>query len=132
ETRARDIGLAATTMADFPSVLFAGESSRLCEVRASDGAFPLRGELRVRDAAGIERAAKAPERGTIYAEHEALVALKLSIGDALAIGDRTLTVAAEIARTPDGGQLFALAPRVLMRLEDARDAGLLGAGSRAR
>ena len=35
-------------------------------------------------------------------------------------------------REPDGGELFALAPRLLMTLQDARASGLLGPGSRAR
>ena len=67
--------------ADFPSVLFAGDKSRLCDVRASDAAFPLRGTLTVRDGAGREQVAHAPAPGTVYVDHAVLVALDVAIGD---------------------------------------------------
>jgi putative ABC transport system permease protein len=124
--------LRASSTADFPSVLFANGKSQLADIRAADRAYPLRGELRVRDADGRESVVHAPEAGAVYAEHRLLVALDLKPGDALTIGDRSLRIAAEIVREPDGGELFALAPRVLAPLDDVRASGLLGAGSRAR
>ncbi|HEV2680345.1 MAG TPA: FtsX-like permease family protein, partial [Rhodanobacter sp.] len=48
------------------------------------------------------------------------------------LGGRDLIIAAELLRQPDGGELFALAPRALMSVADAEQAGLLGVGSRAR
>lgn len=129
---ARRLGLAANRLADFPSVVFAGDQSKLCDVRASDAAFPLRGELGVADANGVERVAHAPPAGTIYADHAALVALGVRIGARVQLGGRDLEVGGEIARSPDGGNLFRIAPRVLMNIEDADASGLTGVGSRAR
>ena len=54
------------------------------------------------------------------------------MGQSLQVGGRELVIAAELVRQPDGGQLFALAPRALLSLHDATQAGLLGEGSRAR
>jgi len=128
---ARRHGLATNRLADFPSVLFANDRSQLCDVRASDDAFPLRGTLSVRDAQGAETNVHAPPPGQVYADHAALVALDAGVGSTVQLGGRALVVAGEITKAPDGGNLFRLAPRVLMNLDDARAIGLLGTGSRA-
>lgn len=129
---ARRRGLATNRLADFPSVVFAGEASKLADVRAADAAFPLRGELRVRDAGGVETIAHAPPAGTVYADHAALAALNVGVGAQVQLGGRDLVVAGEIVQSPDGGNVFRLAPRVLMNLADAQASGLIGVGSRAR
>ncbi|HET6545461.1 MAG TPA: FtsX-like permease family protein, partial [Rhodanobacteraceae bacterium] len=129
---AHALDLATTRLADFPSVVFAGDASQFCDIRASDTAFPLRGVLSVRDAGGVERVAHAPAPGAIYADHRALVALGVPIGASVQVGGRDLRVAGEIAQTPDGSGLIRLAPRVLMNIADAEQSGLLGVGSRAR
>lgn len=126
------LSLQTSLSADFPTVLFFSGKSQLADIRATDNAYPLRGELQVRDESGRESATHAPQPGTVFAEHRVLAALNVHPGDALQIGDRSLRIAAEIEREPDGGELFALAPRVLMSLDDARAAGLLATGSRAR
>jgi putative ABC transport system permease protein len=131
-TEARRRGLATNLLADFPSVVFAGDNSRLCEVRASDAAFPLRGALSVLDAHGVSRPAHAPPAGTLYVDHAVLVALAIPIGARVQLGGRDLVVGGEIGQAPGGGELLRLAPRVLMNLDDAQASGLLGAGSRAR
>ncbi len=131
-TQARSRNLATNALADFPSVVFVGDKSRLCEVRASDDAFPLRGALSVRNAAGSEVTAHAPPAGTIYADHAVLVALDVAVGARVQLGGRDLVIAGEIDKSPDGGNLFRIAPRVLMNLADAQASGLLGVGSRAR
>lgn len=131
-TEARDRNLATNVLADFPSVAFVGDKSRLCEVRASDDAFPLRGALSVRDATGSEVSAHAPPAGSIYVDHAVLVALDVAVGARVQLGGRDLVIGGEIDKSPDGGNLFRIAPRVLMNLADAQASGLLGVGSRAR
>jgi putative ABC transport system permease protein len=125
-------GLATSHLADFPSVVFAGEASRLADIRAADAAYPLRGVLAVREADGAERIVHGPAAGTVYAEPAVLAALNVAVGKPLRIGGRDLVIAGEIARAPDSGNLFRLAPRVVMNIADAESIGLLGAGSRAR
>ncbi|HEY0179196.1 MAG TPA: FtsX-like permease family protein, partial [Dokdonella sp.] len=70
--------------------------------------------------------------GSVYADHAALVALGVGVGANVQLGGRDLAVAGEIAKSPDGGNLFRLAPRLVMNLADADAAGLTGVGSRAR
>ncbi|HEY9132232.1 MAG TPA: FtsX-like permease family protein [Dyella sp.] len=127
------LGLTTSRGASFPSVAFANGHSQLLDVQASDTAYPLRGTLETVDAQGRHRTdAHAPGAGLVYLDHRALVALGLKVGDTLQVGGRDLRIAAELLRQPDGGELFALAPRAIMSLDDARQAGLLGVGSRAR
>ena len=125
-------GLQLTRTAGFPSVAFAHEQTQLLDVQAVDPRYPLRGKLELRDAAGRTRDGHAPAAGEVYLDHRALVALGLKVGQPLQLGGRELTIAAELLRQPDGGELLALAPRALMSLADAEQAGLLGRGSRAR
>ncbi|MGN6282617.1 ABC transporter permease, partial [Frateuria sp.] len=129
EARQRD--LAVTRSAGFPSVAFASERGQLLDVDAVDAAWPLRGALELA-AHGATSTGHGPPAGAVYLDHRALVALGLGVGDQVQVGGQELTVAAELVSQPDGGQLFALAPRALMNLADAQRAGLLGVGSRAR
>ncbi|HZY32462.1 MAG TPA: ABC transporter permease, partial [Rhodanobacter sp.] len=126
--KARQDGLQLARTAGFPSVAFAHEQTQLLDVQAVDARYPLRGKLELRDAAGRTRNGHAPAAGEVYLDHRALVALGLQVGQPLQVGGRDLTIAAELLRQPDGGELLALAPRALMSLADAEQAGLLGIG----
>jgi putative ABC transport system permease protein len=130
DARQRDLRIART--ASFPSVAFAHQQTQLLDVQATDPHYPLRGTLELSDAKGRSYNGRAPAAGEAYLDHRALVALNLKVGEPLQLGGRELVIAAELVRQPDGGELFALAPRALMSLADAEQAGLLGVGSRAR
>ena len=125
-------GLNTTVTTSFPSVAFANQKTQLLDVQASDQHYPLRGTLELGDATGRSHNGQAPAAGSVYLDHRALVALNLKVGQQLQLGGRQLTITAELLCQPDGGELFALAPRALMSLTDAEQAGLLGVGSRAR
>jgi putative ABC transport system permease protein len=129
---ARRDGLQVTRTAGFPSVAFAHQQTQLLDVEAADSHYPLRGTLELSDAAGRSYQGSAPAVGRVYLDHRALVALHLKVGQPLQLGGRELMIGAELLRQPDGGELLALAPRALMSLADAEQAGLLGVGSRAR
>jgi putative ABC transport system permease protein len=131
-TEAKQRGLGMTGLADFPSVVFAQDKSRLVDIRAADNEYPLRGVLSVRGAGGAEHVAHAPAPGSVYADHDALVALGVGAGANLQLGGRDFAIAGEIAKSPDGGEIFRLAPRVIMNIADAEAIGLLGPGSRIR
>jgi len=125
-------GLKASRGASFRSVAFVGERSQLLDVQATDAAYPLRGTLEVRGADGRDSTARGLARGQVFLDHRAIVGLGIRPGQTVQIGGQDLAVAGELLRQPDGGELFALAPRALMNLDDANDAGLLSVGSRAR
>jgi putative ABC transport system permease protein len=128
----RERNLAITRTASFPSVAFAQQQSQLLEVLATDAAYPLRGTLLVRDASGRQSVGHAAASGSVLLDHRALVALHRQVGDTVQLGGRDLRIAGELVQQPDGGELVAMAPRALMNLGDAEQAGLLGVGSRAR
>jgi putative ABC transport system permease protein len=130
--QARQRDLAVTQGASFPSVAFANEQSQLLDVLASDTRYPLRGKLELVDGRGHTYIGHAPASGQLYLDHRALVGLGRHVGDTVQVGGTRLTISAELLRQPDGGELFALAPRAIMSLADAQRAGLLGNGSRAR
>lgn len=125
-------GLSVTRTAGFPSVAFAQQQSQLLDVLATDTAYPLRGTLLIQDAQGKQNIARGPASGTVLLDHRALVSLQRQVGDSVQLGGRDLRIAGELIQQPDGGELVAMAPRALMNLGDAQQAGLLGVGSRAR
>lgn len=129
---AQDDGLTVSRGASFRSVAFVGERSQLVEVQATDATYPLRGTLEVRGADARSRVAHGPARGELFLDHRAMVGLGIQPGQTVQVGGKDLHVTGELLRQPDGGELFALAPRALMNLDDATDAGLLSIGSRAR
>ncbi|MEO8461231.1 MAG: ABC transporter permease, partial [Dokdonella sp.] len=78
--RASADGLRSNALAEFPSVVFAGDHSQFCDVRASDAAFPLRGTLTVRGRDGAVAVAHAPPPGQVYVDARVLAALAQPIG----------------------------------------------------
>ncbi|WP_243041783.1 ABC transporter permease [Dyella sedimenti] len=125
-------GLRTSRSASFPSVAFTHGQSQLLDVLATDNAYPLRGTLELDDGREGSVIGHGPAPGTAYLDHRALVALGIRLGDTVQLGGRDLRITAELVRQPDGGELVAMAPRALMNVADAEQAGLLGTGSRAR
>lgn len=126
-------GLRSTRIAAFGSVLFHGEESQMATVKAVEGGYPLRGQLRVREGAGatLREAAAAPARGEAWADPRLLQALQLRIGDDLEFGAGTLRIAGSIDAEPDtSSELLTLSPTLLVNRADVEDTGLLGPGSR--
>lgn len=132
---ARAQGLAVTRMISFPSVVFHDDASQLADIKAVDGAYPLRGELRTTTdmAALAAQVTAAPRPGEAYADARLLDALGIAPGARIEFGNGTLRVSRRLHAEPDsGGELFQLAPRLLVNIADVRDTGLLGPGSRAQ
>jgi len=74
-----------------------------------------------------------PQAGTVWVENNLLRKLGLEIGDSVTLGKSEFRLAAVIEQEPDrGGNLFALAPRVMMNQKDLAATELVGEGSRVR
>ena len=137
EAKARALGLLVSTTANFPSMGRApddkGGATRLVAVKAVSDAYPLRGKLTLRGAAGAKDidAGKGPSKGTAWVDAAVLDALHLQVGDALLLGDASLRVANVIAIEPDRGTGFAsFAPRVMLSDADLAATGLVQPTSR--
>jgi putative ABC transport system permease protein len=129
---AKAAGLAQAETWSFRSVAMVGERLELTEVKAVDGGYPLRGALRIADAPyGTERTVTAgPAPGSAWLEPRLMQALDLRVGDRLLLGELSLSVGAVLAYEPDrGGEVFNIAPRLLMNLADVPATHLIQTGS---
>ncbi len=121
------LGLRSARTTRFPSMIIAGDKSRLVEVKAVGPDYPLLGQLRVND-----KLAAAPPAGEAWLVTDALNALHLAEGDRFNLGQITLRVAGRLDQEPDlSPGFFAIGPRVMIAEADLPASGLLGFGSRA-
>jgi putative ABC transport system permease protein len=127
-------GLQTSGTLSFRSVVLAGERLQLAEVKAVEAGYPLRGELRIADrpyTGGMVRSGP-PDRGSIWAEQRLLQLLEIRMGGTIRLGKSEFRVVGIIAYEPDrGGNLFNIAPRLMINSDDVAGTGLLGVGSRS-
>lgn len=131
--RARAAGLDAARTASLRSVVAADERLELTQLKAVDDAYPLRGQLLVSDTPGGTGAPArhGPPRGEVWVEAKLLSLLDLAMGDSLGVGRLQLRITRVLLLEPDrGGDLFSIAPRVLMHWDDLAASGLVLPGSR--
>jgi len=131
---ARAYGFKVATTQQFRSVALSNNQPQLVEVKAVSEAYPLRGVLRVSDTPfGTDEATiDTPSPGDVWVEPRLLQLLKLKIGDTITLGSSTFTLRKVLRFEPDrGGDLFSVAPRVLMNNTDVDATGLIGVGSLA-
>lgn len=132
---ARAAGLNATATVSMRSVVTAGGALQLVELKAVAAGYPLRGEVLVAEAAFADArpAVAIPGPGTVWVESRLLSLVGIDVGDTVTVGARTLQVAAILVLEPDrGGDLFNIAPRVMMNGADLDSTGLIAPGSRVR
>lgn len=132
---ARAAGLHATPIVSMRSVVTAGENLQLVELKAVAAGYPLRGEVLIAEAAFAEArpASAIPAPGTVWVESRLLSLVGIKPGDNVTVGARILNVAAILVLEPDrGGDLFNIAPRVMMNEADLDSTGLIAPGSRVR
>lgn len=130
---ARAQGLQTAEILTFRSVAVAGELTHLAEVKAVGPGYPLRGALQVSEHAfGPTRTvATIPEAGEVWLDERLLQVLNLQVGDTLQLGSRSFRVGQVLAYEPDrAGDLFSLAPRLLLNLVDMPATELIQPGSR--
>ncbi|MCC5862443.1 MAG: FtsX-like permease family protein [Gammaproteobacteria bacterium] len=126
-------GLATARVLAFPSVVSHGDDSQLGALRAVTEGYPLRGALRIADDLFTPSytAEGVPARGEVWAESGLLARLGLEVGAPLQVGALELTITRVLEYRPDQAVGFvALAPTILMNLEDIPDSGLVVTGSR--
>ena len=131
--RAQDMGLAVADTLSFRSVLLVGEQLELAEVKAVSANYPLRGTLRIAEHAyGPDNSTSAtPSLGNVWIDARLASKLHLNIGDFVELGESRLQIESVLSYEPDrGGDMFAIAPRLMMNYRDVDATGLVQPGSR--
>lgn len=129
---ARAHGFQTAITEQFRSVVLADERPQLVEVKAVSAGYPLRGTLRVSDTAfGADEATTGiPAAGDVWVEAQLLQLLGLEVGDNISLGATTFNIRRLLRYEPDrAGDLFSVAPRVLMNRADLDATDLIGAGA---
>ncbi|MCL7744846.1 FtsX-like permease family protein [Guyparkeria hydrothermalis] len=128
---AADLGLTTSRHVTFPTVVLAGQNSQLVGLKAVDGDYPLRGDLRIDDGETVATVEHGPPPGEVWLARRALLSLDAAIGDSIAVGQTQLTIAAVLEREPDVGNIFAqAAPRLMIHRDDLAATGLVTDTSR--
>ena len=133
--RAQELGLQHTITMEFPSMVMAGEASQLVEIKAVSEGYPLRGALSIAPTLfGQSKTAQGvPASGQVWIEPRLASALNVEVGQSLGVGQREFPVTAILQReTARGGDLFSIAPRLMMNVADVESTGLIQYGSRVR
>ncbi len=126
-------GLQTAETLGFRSVVLAGEATQLAEVKAVGPGYPLRGALQISDApfAPPRLTTAIPEPGQVWVDERLLQTLNLRVGDAVDLGVRRFRIGAVLAYEPDrAGDLFSIAPRLLLNVADVPSTALVQPGSR--
>ena len=116
----------------FRSVVLGNQRPQLVEVKAVTEAYPLRGVLRISDNAfGVDEATTGiPASGDIWVEARLLQLLDLEVGDEVSLGNMTFNIRKVLRYEPDrAGDMFSVAPRVLMNRSDVDATGLISTGA---
>ena len=132
QRQAASLGLESARTVTFPSVIIANERPLLVQVKAVEAPYPLRGRLRVDTPAG--EVGTAPGPGEAWLEGRLRDRLQATIGETeIELGELELDAAGLLLDEPDrGGNLFQLAPRLMIGYRDAERSGLLGPASRVK
>jgi putative ABC transport system permease protein len=131
-TAAERFHLAVATTRAFRSVVMTDAAPQLVEVKAVSPAYPLRGELHITtDALAGERAVgSGPAAGEVWVEPRLLTLLNVAVDDELLLGSARLKISQVLVYEPDrGGDMFSIAPRVLMHDADVTATRLIQHGS---
>lgn len=130
--------VAIARTAEFPSTIrtLANDGSisfKLVEVKAASANFPLRGAYVLRGSASAaeQNIAHAPNLGEVWIAERLQRELNLKMGASINIGAQAFKVAGVILREPDVALDYsAIAPRVLIRMEDLAATQLEQPGAR--
>ena len=134
--KAQELGLELAKVAEFRSMVFAGDSNHLASVKAVEDSYPLRGVVELADslsAKSVIKVSNGPDKGEVWVEARLLNLLDTKLGAELEVGFSKLRISAIIVNEPDRGTGFnAVGARVIMSSEDLADSKLIRPGSRVR
>lgn len=119
---------------EFSSVVIAGDAMQLSSIKAVSERYPLKAPLKVaNEPYGPDQPEQqGPAPGQAWLEARLFSVLGVNVGDAVEVGDVTLTVSKVLTFEPDrGGSFYSFVPRLMMHTQDLQAANLIQPGSRA-
>ena len=131
--QAKNQGLTTALTVSFSSVVVHAGKLELAQVKAVQTGYPLRGRLQVSDELFAEESVvdAIPQRGAVWLDPRLFQLLGLRVGARINLGASTLHATRVLTYEPDrGGDMFNIAPRLLMNLADLEATGLILPGSR--
>ncbi len=131
--QARRMRLQTTSVTAFRSVVVKEDRFQMAEVKAVAAGYPLRGELRVADRLFGEEYTPAgiPAPGEAWADSRLLQQLGVELNEQIELGATHLTLSRVLTFEPDrGGDIFNIAPRLMINRADVAATGLILPGSR--
>lgn len=132
-TEAANRQLETGQMVEFSTMVFGADNFQLVALKAVSNEYPLRGQIEFQrdEDQPRELVGRGPAPGEVWINPRLLKLLDIGVGDVLEVGNLQLTVSGLLVREPDGGfRLSALAPRVMMHVDDVPATGALQEGSR--
>ena len=133
--KAKESGLQTSQTISFRSMSVSGSAYQLSEIKAVDENYPLRGQLKTSTepfGVGVVNS-EVPATGTLWIDPRLMSQLNVRLNDSITLGNRSFTVSQFLLYEPDrSGDLFSIAPRILMNLADLPATGLIQEGSRLR
>ena len=130
------LGVKSSASVEFPSMVMTDERNQLVAIKAIEAPYPLRGELRITSQrfAPDRSVTTIPAVGTVWVDQQLLDQLGINVGEMVALGEAEFNIAAiltnESARA--SGQLFSIAPRVLLNMADVERTELITPVSRVK
>ncbi len=128
-------GLVSTPTTSFRSMVVVGDKLQMAEVKAIEKAYPIRGKLRTSNSLfGDEQIESSiPMPGEVWVDARLLQILGIDTGDKIHLGASQFTIAKILSYEPDrGGDIFNIAPRLLMNASDVQATQLILPGSRVQ
>ncbi|MEH6503339.1 MAG: FtsX-like permease family protein [Cycloclasticus sp.] len=130
--KAEALNLKQARTAEFSTVLLENEEVLLAGVKAVSNNYPLRGYLKTIETDYTKESLKTqgPAVGEAWVDKRVLSALKLELGNALVVGEKSLSISQLITYEPDKrGDLYSLSPRVMINDADLPATKVLQPGS---
>ena len=117
--------VAIATTIDFRSMISTSHESMLCEIRAIDSLYPLKGSIK-RNPKGLDLSSGK----VAYVYPEVLNQLKLKIGDFIKIGKEEFEIESIIEDDPGATtRIFSFTPRIYVHQSFIKNTGLITPGS---
>jgi len=131
--QANSLDLITARTINLRSMVVAGDNLQMAEVKAVAPGYPIRGQLRTTDRLFSEEAVteSIPESGRVWIDSRLYQLLGVQIGSVISVGSSEFIVSRIISYEPDrGGDMFNIAPRLMMNIADIAATQLILPASR--